>query len=258
LLFIHGVADTSRSFLMLIARLSGQFRCIAYDLPSGYGDGASLRRYRHEDLADDAVALLDHLGIERSYLLGSSFGSTVALRLLRRWPQRFPRAILQGGLARRPLGRAERLVTWLFRFLPGATASLPKREKLLARTHRGPFAGQPPEVWRAYVEWTGEARIAALGHQGRWLNGVDLRPDLPHIRQPVLLIHGDRDAVVPMYHAEMLRTGLPSAGLVILEGSGHVPYYTHPDALAEVIRQFLTPPARPGEPERHPLPCQAS
>jgi pimeloyl-ACP methyl ester carboxylesterase len=39
----------------------------------------------------------------------------------------------------------------------------------------------------------------------------------------------------------MLLHGLPNAGRVILEGCGHVPSYTHPEAVAEVVRQFLTP-----------------
>src|SRR5207244_2071132 len=82
-----------------------------------------------------------------------------------------------------------------------------------------------------------------LGHQAQWLHRLDLREELPQVRQPVLLIWGDRDRVVPLAHAEVLRQGLPSAGLVVLEGAGHVPSYTHPDALAEVVRQFLTPPA---------------
>jgi pimeloyl-ACP methyl ester carboxylesterase len=75
----------------------------------------------------------------------------------------------------------------------------------------------------------------------------------------VLLIAGDRDHIVPMAHTEMLRAALPSAGLVVLEGCGHVPGYTHPEAFAEVIRQFLTPPAAEERantcvPDKHSLP----
>jgi pimeloyl-ACP methyl ester carboxylesterase len=245
LVFIHGVADSSASFRMPIARLAGHFRCIAYDLPSGHGDGARLWRYRHEHLVADLFALLDHLGVGRCYVLGSSFGATVALRALRARPERLPRAVLQGGLAYRPLRRAERWLSWLARFLPGPTARIPRREKLLALIHREPFARQPEEVWRAFVDWTGQARLAALGHQTQWLHRLDLRPDLPEVRQPVLLVQGDCDRVVPLPHADMLRAGLPSAGLVILEGCGHVPSYTHPEAFAEVVRQFLTPAREP-------------
>jgi pimeloyl-ACP methyl ester carboxylesterase len=255
LLFIHGLADSRWSFLLPIARLAEHFRCIAYDLPNGYDDGARLRSYQHETLVDDVWALLDHLGIERSYVLGASFGATIALRALRRRPDRLPRAVLQGGMAYRPLRRAERWLAWLARFLPGPTARIPKREKILDLIHRERFARQPPEVWRAFVTWTGAARLAAMGHQARWLHGLDLRDELPDIRQPVLLICGDHDTVVPAGHTEMLQNGLPSAGVVVLEGCGHLPAYTHPEAFAEVVRQFLTPPG-PAPSLRHPLTCQ--
>jgi pimeloyl-ACP methyl ester carboxylesterase len=243
LVFIHGVSDSSASFVLPIARLSRHFRCIAYDLPSGHGDGARLWRYRHEHLVEDLFALLDHAGAERAYVLASSFGATVALRALAARPERLPRAILQGGLAYRPLRRAERWLAWLARLLPGPMARVPRREKLLELMHREPFARQPEEVWRAFVEQTGKARLAALGHQAHWLHRLDLRPTLASIRQPVLLVHGDQDRTVPRAHADVLHAGLLSAGLVVLEGCGHVPSYTHPEALAEVVRRFLTPAA---------------
>jgi len=242
LVFVHGAADSSRSFVLPISRLAARFQCIAYDLPSGHGDGARLGRYRQQDLADDLLALVGHLGLERSYLYGSSFGTTIVLRALRAAPERFPRAILQGGLARRPLRRLERAFAWLLRRLPGAMRHLPRRERLLAKVHGAPFAGRPPEVWRAFVEWTGEARLAALGHQAAWVHQLDLREELPNVRQPVLLVHGERDAVTPRPYVEVLRQGLPSAGLAVIEGCGHLPYYTHPELLVEVVSRFLTPP----------------
>ena len=74
------------------------------------------------------------------------------------------------------------------------------------------------------------------------LYGLDLRPILPEIRQPVLLVVGKRDPVIGQNHENDLMSGLPNAGKVILEGCGHLPAYTHPDMLAGVVRRFLTPP----------------
>jgi pimeloyl-ACP methyl ester carboxylesterase len=243
LVFVHGVADNRASFILPSARLSAYFRCIAYDLPNGFDDGARLWRYRHEDLVADLWSLLDHLAIERSYVLGSSFGSTVALRALADCPQRLPRAVLQGPLVHRPLRRAERWFSWLARFLPGTTARIPRRAKLLRLVHGKPFQGQSPEVWRAFLEWTGQARLAALGHQTQWLHRLDLRSLLPAIRQPVLLVCGDCDPVVPIDRAEVLQAGLGSVGTAVLEGCGHMPSYTHPELFADVVRRFLSPPA---------------
>jgi pimeloyl-ACP methyl ester carboxylesterase len=242
LVFIHGVADSSRSFLLPISRLAARFRCIAYDLPNGWNDGARLGRYSHDDLVDDFKTLLDHLHLDRTYLLASSFGGTVALKALRAFPERLPRAILQGSFAHRPLRPGERFLARLGRWLPGSMGLLPYREKVLRKVNGGPFARQPEAVWRAFISWTAQARVKALAHQALWLQDLDLRAELSEIRQPVLLVVGDRDPVVPWTASDEVLQGLPAGGRVVIEGCGHLPYYTHPELLAEVVRMFLTPP----------------
>ncbi len=243
LLFVHGVGDSCRSFVQPISRLSAHFRCIAYDLPSGYRDGARLRRYSHDHLVADVWALLDHLGLPQSYILGSSFGATIVLKAMHARPQRLPRGILQGGLAYRPLRRLERLLAYWGRFLPGTMAGVPLREKVLLKTAGTTFKESFPDIWNHFLECSGRARLSAFACQAHLLHRLDLRPILSAIRQPVLLICGDLDRVVPRVHEEMLLQGLPNAGRVVIEGCGHVPSYTHPEILAEVIRRFLTPSA---------------
>src|SRR5262245_30623675 len=72
--FIPGLSSEALSFALLMSRLARHFRCIVYDLPRGQGDGADLGRVRHADLVADAFALLDHVGAERAYVSGFSFG----------------------------------------------------------------------------------------------------------------------------------------------------------------------------------------
>jgi pimeloyl-ACP methyl ester carboxylesterase len=242
LLFVHGLGDSSHSFLQPISRLSADFRCIAYDQPSGYRDGARLRRYGHDHLVADVWALLDHLGLRQSYILGSSFGATIALKAMHAHPERLPRGILQGGLVYRPLRRAERLLSYWGRFLPGKMAGVPLREKILLKSVGTTLKETFPDTWEHFLDCTGRARLAAVANQACMLHRLDLRPILPAIRQPVLLICGDQDRVVPRPHEEMLLQGLPNAGRIVLSGCGHIPSYTHPEILAEVVRQFLTPP----------------
>jgi pimeloyl-ACP methyl ester carboxylesterase len=243
LVFVHGVGDTGLSFIQPVFRLAAHFRCISYELPGTPGDGARLRRLAHDDLVQDLWALLDHLGVARSYVLGASFGSTVVLKALRERPERLPRAILQGGFAYRPLRRSEAVLSWIGRFLPGTMRWLPLRRRVLFAVNKGPFSRPGPEVWNNFLATTGRTRVAAMARHARLLNGLDLRPLLPEIRQPVLLMCGDRDRVVPNACADALLEGLPNVGRVVLEQCGHFPSYTHPEAFAEVTRQFFTPPA---------------
>jgi pimeloyl-ACP methyl ester carboxylesterase len=250
LVFLHGAGDSSRSFLPAISRLSARFRCAAFDLPGQRGDGASLWRVTHETLVDSLFAFLDHLGASRAYLYASSFGATVALRAMRRQPERFPRAVLQGAGASRPLRRSVWWLSWLARLMPGKLGNIPRREKSLAAAHKEAFQGRPEAWWRAFLDWTAPTPIATLGHQGMMLHRLDLRPELPHIRQPVLLVAGERDRTMPLALTRELLEGLPNGGLVVLEGAGHHPYYTHPEMLTEVVRQFLTPPGESACPMR--------
>lgn len=244
-LFVHGLADEGASFLLLGAHLADRFRCITYDLPTGRGDGARLGRYRHADLAADALVLLDHLDARVSYVFGSSFGSTVALELLSAAPERLPRAVLQGGFAHRPLAPAEVLLASLARSWPGRMGSLPARDTLIRRRHHAPFVGRPPDVWDFFRARWDAAPIAAVAHRALLLHRTDLRPKLSRIRQPVLLVCGDQDPLVGPACEEDLLRGLPNAVRVRLAGCGHAPQYTHPAETAQVVSSFLTPPACP-------------
>jgi pimeloyl-ACP methyl ester carboxylesterase len=241
LLFIPGLSDDARSFVPVCSLLAENFRCIAYDLPAGAGDGARLPGYRHADLVDDVFALLDHLGARQSYVFGSSFGSTVTLAALHSRPERLPRGILQGGFAHRPLAAVSYLLASFARYWPGRQGALPFRPALLRRLHFTPFAGREGELWDYSITRWGQVPLAALGHRARLLHQLDLRPLLPHIRQPVLLICGDCDPLVDKGCEETLIRSLPNAGRVELSGCGHNPIFTHPEVLAEVVRGFLTP-----------------
>jgi pimeloyl-ACP methyl ester carboxylesterase len=258
LVFIPGLCDDSLSFLLEIALLSRQFECIAYDLPCGAGDCARLARYRHADYVADLFALLDHLQLERAYLFGSSFGSTIALAALHQQPQRLPRAIVQGGFACRRLAWAEvALASWA-RWWHGPMRRLPLRRKILHQSHHRPFAHRPPEVWEFFLQRCGAPPMAAVAHRALVLHKIDLRPLLPSIHQPVLVVCGDRDPLVDTACEQVLMAGLPNATRAEISSCGHMPLFTHPEVLAELTYRFLTPlPCAGGGPERE-FACQAA
>lgn len=242
LLFIHGLSDTSSSFVLPIARLSQRFRCIAYDLPTGQGDGACLARTTHASLVEDLFALLDHLNQRRSYVFGSSFGSTIALVGMHQRPDRLPRAILQGSFARRPLAPAELLLARMARYWPWPLRYLPFRKEVLIRADQGPFQAGPTSVWQYYLANSGATAMAAVATRALLMHRLDLRALLPEIRQPILMLCGDRDPAVGRACEDDLLHGLPNVGRVEFANCGHFPYFTHPAALAEMVGRFLTPP----------------
>ncbi|MCS7046641.1 MAG: alpha/beta hydrolase [Gemmataceae bacterium] len=239
LVWIPGLCDEAESFLLPMARLSQGFRCLAYNLPTGRGDGACLRRYRHRDLVDDLFRLMDHAQIATAALVGVSFGSTVALAALHQQPQRFARGILQCGFARRPLAWSEVLLASLARWWPGTLEQLPFRRQLLTAALTSGFAPAHSDVLRYYLDQHGRQRIAAVAQRAWLLHQVDLRPILPEIAQQVLLICGDRDPLVGKACEQDLLRGLPNVIRAEIENCGHLPHFTHPEVLCDIIHRFL-------------------
>jgi pimeloyl-ACP methyl ester carboxylesterase len=238
LVFVHGLCDDARSFVLPIARLSKHFRCIAYDLPGGHDDGAQLSGYRHEDLVKDLFVLLDHLGLEQTFVFGSSFGSTITLAALHRQPQRFTRAVLQGGFARRPLARSEVMLAHWARYWPWPMSRLPFRLGMLRHCHYPAFEPRGPEVWEFFLERDGGNSMRAVARRALLLHQTDLRHLLKDINHPVMLVCGDCDPLVGKQCESDLLERLPRAIRVEIERCGHVPQFTHPEVLAEVVRRF--------------------
>ena len=239
LAFVPGLCDDPWTFVLPMTRLREHFRCIAYSMPIGNGDGSRLGGYRHKHLVKDLFAVLDHAGCRESFLLGNSFGSTVAIAALHSRPERFPRAILQGGFACRPLAWTELMIAAWARWWPGNLDHLPLRRQLFRAALEPSFDRREPDVWQYYLDHDGRQPIAAVAHRARLLHRVDLRPLLREIRQPVLLVCGDRDPLVGQSCEYDLMRGLPNVARAEIDQCGHLPHYTHPEVLSEVIRRFL-------------------
>ncbi|MCI0680601.1 MAG: alpha/beta hydrolase [Gemmataceae bacterium] len=240
LVIIPGMCDDPWSYVLPMARLSATFCCVAYHLPAGAGDGARLVGYRHDHLVDDLFALLDHLKMDHACLLGSSFGCTVALVALQRRPERFPRGVLQGAFARRPLAWAEVMLASWARWWPWSLDHLPLRGELFRHAHEPLFVRRDPDLMRYHLEMDGRQRIAAVAHRALLLRQLDLRPLLPAIRQPILILSGDRDPMIGRECVDELMSGLPNASRAEIEGCGHLPHFTHPEVMSEVVQRFLS------------------
>jgi 3-oxoadipate enol-lactonase len=87
IVFLHGGLADHRSALFRVGALAGSFRIVAPDLRAA-GRSVFAGELRWDELADDVVALLDHLGVERAVVGGTSMGSGVALRMAFRHPRR--------------------------------------------------------------------------------------------------------------------------------------------------------------------------
>lgn len=244
LVFIHGLCDRAVSFVPMMHALQDRFQCVGYELPDGAGDGARIERIRFDDLVTDLFALLDRLQIRQTYLFGSSFGSTIALAAMARQPARILRSVLQGGFAWRPVVGWERIACQFLRYGRGLMGSLPLRKHLHPHAEHAVFLEHNrQEMWDFLVENSNAVSKSATARRGLMLEQLDLRPLVPSIRQPVLLISGDRDSIVPKSCDDVLMERLPHVDRVEIPNCGHYPQYTHSALTAAIVQQFLTAPA---------------
>jgi 3-oxoadipate enol-lactonase len=68
----------------------------------------------------------------------------------------------------------------------------------------------------------------------------DLRPELPALRVPTLLVWGEHDTAAPPEIAHEMESLIPGSGLVLLPQSAHFPYLDEPRAFSAVLRSFLS------------------
>ena len=81
----------------------------------------------------------------------------------------------------------------------------------------------------------GEPSPAALQAGLSLLSEVDLRPSLPQITTPSLVLHGRRDTLAPQAAAEYLANQLPNARLALIDGAGHAPFISHPEQFIQAL-----------------------
>jgi pimeloyl-ACP methyl ester carboxylesterase len=249
LILIPGIAATYRGYALTLNRLSERFRTIVYDYPGEHrDDGARLGRITHEHLIDDLFGLIEHLRLGRVFLFGLSFGTTITLRALHREPRRFPRAVLQGAFAHRRFTAAERLALRLGGLLPGTISRLPLRETILALNSKSHFPSIIEDRWTYYLEQNGLTPIGPMSHRLDLVGRLDLRPIIKDIPTEILLLQGNEDRIVARHHFDALRAALPNAQAVLMPLVGHQPHYTHAEALAGAVGEFLLPCAPGGCP----------
>ena len=241
IVLVHGLCDQKRSFCLLMNQLvNAGFWCISYELADGWRDGAKLDQYQHPDYAEDLIALLDHLKIDNTDIMGSSFGSTVTLRSIATYPTRFRRAVLQGGFARRPLNRVERGLAKVGRKWPWRMGQLPIRKRVMTKLEAHQFAGCPREVFQFLIQCSGATPIRCAARRALILDTLDLRPMLPTIMQPVLMIGGNIDTIVPRNWEAEVEASVKDIRRIEFQPCGHYPQYTMPAPMAVAMLEFLS------------------
>jgi pimeloyl-ACP methyl ester carboxylesterase len=220
----------------LARNLAKRHRVISYQL-RGETNSFDLRRpFDLDDLVDDLAEFVDWLCLEKPTILGVSFGGVLALEFAARFPYRLQNLVLQGVGARYEGGLLPRVAsTVLSRFpLPADNAFVNQFFNLLfggAQKKDALFDFVTTQVW--------QTDQSVMAHRLRLIESFNMVERLERVRARTMVLCGSRDILVSRGSLKALHHGIEDAELVMLPGSGHLAFVSHPQAVSREVERFL-------------------
>src|SRR5882724_1876173 len=236
-LMLHGLGSSSAGYRAQFAGLSPEFHVIAWNAPC-FGGSSPIPGHNAgiDDYADALEAFLRALGIEQlSVLVGSSWGSVVALAFARRYPELVGSLVLSApNVAKgRIVGEARdaELDSWL----RSADTSIPVSRAAIADRLLTPHT---PSVVRQHVERLRDAMTTDGWRQAIRSLFTVYTPDItPEVRCPIAILYGTLDQVAPYRdHAEPLLAAASRATSHSFEDCGHILKLEAPSRFNAIVR----------------------
>jgi len=243
MLMLHGLGSSSAGYRAQFAGLSRDFHAIAWNAP-GFGDSSHIGRddASIDDYADALEAFLRALGLKRlPVLVGSSWGSIVALAFARRYPNMVGSLVLSAPNVAKGHLVGEARDTELDAWLRTADISLPVSRAAIADRLLAP--NTPPPV-RQHAERLRDAMTTAGWRQAiRSLFTIHTPDIISEIRCPITLFSGTLDQVAPQRdHAERLVAAAPWAKSILFEDCGHMLKLEAPSRFNAIVRATALQP----------------
>jgi pimeloyl-ACP methyl ester carboxylesterase len=247
-LFVHEFAGDHRSWEPQVRSLARRYRCVTY-AARGYPPSdvpADPAAYSQELAVADALAVLDHLGIERAHVVGLSMGAFCSLHLGLRHPGRTASLVVAGcGYGAHPDAREafraeSQAIADAFQD-QGAAGVAPTYAAGPARVQ---FQNKDPRGWEEFVRQLCEhssegSALTMRGVQRERPSLYDLTDELRALEVPTLLLVGDEDEGCLEANLMLKRT-IPSAGLAVLPRTGHTLNLEEPELFNRLVGDFLT------------------
>jgi len=223
-----------------IPALEPHFRFITFDNRGAGRSAVPPGPYTTRLMADDAAALLDHLGIERAHILGFSLGGMIAQELAINYPERVDHLVINGAYARPNLAVVDPWLTLWDQAYEKQIDPVAFNLWLLGWLLTPAFMSQPDLVAAALEgEDPYPASAEGIAAQTAAIRTHDTLDRLGQISAPTLLLFGAQDIVTPLVYADELAAGIPGAKLQVLDPGGHSVLFEFEDAANQALLEFL-------------------
>ena len=235
LLLLHPLGATRELWSTQVEQWAQQFHVIRYDM-RGHGQSAiPPGEYSLSDLGNDAVRVLDAVGVEKAYVCGISIGGLTTMWLGVNRPERLTGAVIANTAAK--VGTPER---WLERIAKVRADGMTAIADLAMTTwFTASFRGRHPDVVARF-----HRMIAASSPDGyigccAALRDADMREDLTRFAVPALVIAGDGDVTSPVSDAVFAASKIPVATQVTLPGA-HITSVESAGEFSREAERFFT------------------
>lgn len=237
LVLLTSIGTTSEAWAPCVGPLAEQFRVIRVDT-RGHGRStadSSDAPGTLAALAADVLGVLDELAIARSHLAGVSLGAMTAMWLAAHHPDRVGRLALLCTTAHPDPDRYRDRAKAVRENGMAVVAEIPRTLWVTAElAERDPALVAALEAMQAGVDPEGYAQCCEA------LAGTDLRPDLPRIAAPTLVVAGADDPAAPLPQLQKIASGIAGARLVVLgPAAAHVPTVEQPGPVARLLLEHF-------------------
>ena len=253
LLLCNGIGASLEALQPLVDALDPRRGLVRFDVPGVGGSPPPPVPYTMPGLASWLTAMMGQLGHDRFDVLGLSWGGGVAQQLAFQARRRVRRVVLvaTGTGSLMVPARPDVLATML---TPRRHRDPEYARSVAARIYGGSMRTDPERGARLLHTFTRSG--PQRGYYLQLLAGAGWcsLPGLPFIRQPVLVVAGDDDPIIPLVNAKIIHRLLPDSRLHVYAG-GHLGILTEAAELAPVVDDFLHQPTSrttSGPPQPHP------
>jgi 3-oxoadipate enol-lactonase len=232
LVLLHGYPLDHHLWDDVAPLLEDTFDLILPDL-RGFGESTTVdSAFTVDDYASDIAGLLDQLGIQKTAIVGHSMGGYVALAFARLYPERVSGlGLVSSQVLADPPDRKEG------RYKSAADVS-DKGIGGVVETMTPKFTSD--ERLQAFARESMERQrpAAFIGALKAMAERMDSTPQLSSFKFPVVIIHGEADALIPIDRAREVKNAIPHAHLVELNGAGHMPMMEAKEETARALKHL--------------------
>jgi pimeloyl-ACP methyl ester carboxylesterase len=248
MVLIHGFASFSLVWSKVLLPLADAgFRVIAPDLP-GYGFSGKPPHldYTIASQAAMVAGLLKQLGIERTVLVGSSYGGAVAATIALDHPTLVEKLVLVGAVTNNKPTRYMLMRLFgspvigdiLSPLLASSRTLLRRRMKKVYDRHSWVLDERRVQARHLPLRTRGTHR--AIIRTVRGWDADRISRDAHLISQPSLVMWGENDREVPLRDGERIHQEIPNSRLIVFRECGHIPHEEYPERFTEVVTEFCS------------------